>query len=60
MTERKSLICVLLLVCCVIGYSGFQLHRYVNKRPMIIKIYTYKNNKLINTQVIQNDFVRCD
>lgn len=59
-SENKFLLAILVLLMLVIGYSGFQLHRYNNQRPMIIKVYRYKGNKLVSSEVHQNDFVKCD
>lgn len=59
-SEKKLLTSILILLTAVIGYSGFQLYRYNNQRPMIIKVYRYKGNKLISSEVYQNDFVKCD
>lgn len=60
MSENKFLLAIIILLMLVIGYSGFQLHRYNNQRPMIIKVYRYKGNKLISSEVYQNDFVKCE
>jgi hypothetical protein len=47
---------VYLLTLVVVGFAGLQLYRYnITDQPTIIKVYRYKNNKLVSSEVFLND-----